>query len=623
MTLNRCMAPFLAALLICQPVLAQGPTQAQSPKEGESQDKDKELKKRALALLDEMVDEAMSLRLVQNRIYVLTTAADLYWKHDEDRGRALLAEAVNQFMAVEPEPRAETATEPGGLRYLHAMATRMEMRTQLLQTLAAKDSRMALDFLRASRLPDGEKFFGGKGASADFERDFEMQLAARLAENDPSAALQIAEEYLKQGVHHRAYEIWANLLKKDPKAAAKLSGDIAAAIKAADPSKDFQSVYIVTSMLTQLRSLTRPSNSNAKEAQPPQEAQEMFRDLLELMVATALKVTTAQLLDFREQGRARDLLTQVQIFMPEIEKYLPSRAQAARAKLAQFENAFYPQPEQASYDVFADMQNKSPDELIATAAKSQEEVRNMLYSQAVMKLIEQGDTARARQVAKDFLPDDGSREGLFALIERKETEKAIRESNLEDARNSLSRLGSREERAMALIGLAAKAEAERDQKSQRDLLKEAGELLGDQMETRSQVEAQLILATAFLDLDRDRSFEILGSAIDRLNVVLNAVATIAKFDQELGSGGHSNAMGGEMFLSAGEFASVTTNLDQRLLAFARKDLDRTMATLKRWDVNEVRLAICLTLLNRILGPDEARYQEAKMDYFPFPIPDKN
>ncbi|HEY8462113.1 MAG TPA: hypothetical protein VIM99_17120, partial [Blastocatellia bacterium] len=609
MTLNRCMAPFLAALLICPPVLAQGPTQAQSPKEGESQDKDKELKKRALALLDELVDEAMSLRLVQNRIYVLTTAADLYWKHDEDRGRALLAEAVNQFMAVEPEPRAETATEPGGLRYLHAMATRMEMRTQLLQTLAAKDSRMALDFLRASRLPDGEKFFGGKGASADFERDFEMQLAARLAENDPSAALQIAEEYLKQGVHHRAYEIWANLLKKDPKAAAKLSGDIAAAIKAADPSKDFQSVYIVTSMLTQLRSLTRPSNSNAKEAQPPQEAQEMFRDLLELMVATALKVTTAQLLDFREQGRARDLLTQVQIFMPEIEKYLPSRAQAARAKLAQFENAFYPQPEQASYDVFADMQNKSPDELIATAAKSQEEVRNMLYSQAVMKLIEQGDTARARQVAKDFLPDDGSREGLFALIERKETEKAIRESNLEDARNSLSRLGSREERAMALIGLAAKAEAERDQKSQRDLLKEAGELLGDQMETRSQVEAQLILATAFLDLDRDRSFEILGSAIDRLNVVLNAVATIAKFDQELGSGGHSNAMGGEMFLSAGEFASVTTNLDQRLLAFARKDLDRTMATLKRWDVNEVRLAICLTLLNRILGPDEARYQE--------------
>ena len=48
----------------------------------------------------------------------------------------------------------------------------MELRTQLLQTLAAKDSRMALDFLRASRLPDTGKLFGGKGSSPDFEQRF-------------------------------------------------------------------------------------------------------------------------------------------------------------------------------------------------------------------------------------------------------------------------------------------------------------------------------------------------------------------------------------------------------------------------------------------------------------------
>jgi hypothetical protein len=605
MTLNRFIAPFLAALLIYLPVLAQAPAPPQSQKEGESQDADKELEKHALALLDEVVGEAMSLRLVQNRIYVLTTAADLCWKHNEDRARALLAEAVNQFMAIGPtelraDPQAQLRSESEGLQALQAMAMRMEMRMQLLQTLAAKDSRIALDFLRASRLPEAEKLFGGKGSSADFEREFEMQLAARIAENDPGAALRIAEESLKQGVNPQVYEIWANLLNKDPKTAAKLSGEITAAIKSADASKDYQAIYIATSMLTQLRSQMRPSNSKAKESQPSQEAQEMFRDLLDLMVTTALKVTTAQLLDVQEQGRARDLLTHVQIFLPEIEKYLPSRAQSVRAKLAQFDKAFYRQPEQ-SLEIFADIGNKSPDELIATAAKSQDEVRDALYSQAVMKLIEQGDTARARQVVKDFLPDNGSREALFAVIDQKETEKAIRESRLEDARKRVAQLGSNEERALALIGLAAKAEAEKDQKSQRELLKEAGELLGARVETRSQVEAQLLLAAAFLNFDRDRSFEILGSAIDRLNTILNAVATITKFDQGLGSDNPANAMGGEMLLSAGEFANVTTNLDQRLLAFARKDFDRTVTTLKRWEVNEVRLAICLTLLNRVLG----------------------
>ena len=307
----------------------------------------------------------------------------------------------------------------------------------------------------------------------------------------------------QQGVNHQVYEIWANLLNKDPKAAVKLSGDIISAIKSTDASKDYLSMFVATSMPTHLRAQMRPSLSNAKDApQPPAEAREMFRDLLELLVSTALKVTAAQLLDFQEQGQARNLLTQVQTFMPDIEKHLPARAQAARAKLAQFDKAFYRQP--AMQETFEDMENKSPDELIAMASKSQDEFKDMIYRQAAAKLIEQGDTARARQVAKDFLPGDMSRDPLFAEIDRKEREQAMKHGKLEEARKSVSELESSEERALALIDLAMKAEAEKDQKSQRELLKEAGELLGDQMETRSQVEAQLVLAAASTQPQPDR-----------------------------------------------------------------------------------------------------------------------
>ena len=59
-----------------------------------------------------------------------------------------------------------------------------------------------------------------------------------------------------------------------------------------------------------------------------------------------------------------------------------------------------------------------------------------------------------------------------------------------------------------------------------------------------------------------------------------------------------------MRLNAGEFGNVTTNLDQRIVAFARKDFDRTVAALKRWEVNEIRLAMNLMLASNILGENK-------------------
>src|SRR5262249_24723064 len=195
MRLKRFTASFLAALLICIPVLAQTPAPPQTQKGDKSQKVDKGLEKKALALLDELVGEAMSLKLVENRIYALTAAADLFWNRNEDRARALLAEPVNQFMPI------EQPCEPSDARAAQQMGIRMELRTQLLQNLATRDSRMALDFLRASRLPDMRKMFGGKfqvenkeGALdplPDFDKQFEMQLAVSIAENDPRMAMQI------------------------------------------------------------------------------------------------------------------------------------------------------------------------------------------------------------------------------------------------------------------------------------------------------------------------------------------------------------------------------------------------------------------------------------------------
>jgi hypothetical protein len=602
MIFKRFAVSFLITLLVYLPAFTQTPTPAQSEQ--------KELEKKATALLDDVVNEAMSLRLVENRIYALTTAAELLWKHNKDRARSWLREAVNQFMAM------EQPTEPDDPRTIQAFQIRMELRTQLLQMLAARDAPLALDFLRASRMPDAGKLLGSKGATPDFEQQFEMQLAVRIAENDPRTALQIAEESLREGLTHQVYEIWMNLIAKDSTTATKLSSEMLSKMKSSDLMKNYQSLTVAFSMLYHLRSQIQSAQKSAKEQSKSSsspssssqsspaslaEMQQMYSDVLEIVVSATLKVTAAQLLDIHEQGQARNLLTQVQALTPEIEKYLPARAAAVRAKLAQFDKAFYRPP--TPPEPFEELEKKNPDELVAMAAKSPEEIKESLYRQAIAKAMELEDPARARQIAKDFLPNGGLGDPMVAEIEQKEREQALKQGKFEEARKSLARLRSDEERALALVELAVKAETNKDQKTQRQLLEEAGGLLGDQMDTRMQVEAQLALAIAYLNIDADRSFEILGSAIDRLNTVLGAVMVLTRFDQG-GLPFGATSKEGEMRLNAGEFGNVTTNLDQRIVAFARKDFDRTVAALKRWEVNEIRLAMNLMLASSILGENK-------------------
>src|SRR6266480_8088122 len=59
--------------------------------------KRQELEKKTLGLLDEVIGAAWSLKLSENRSYVLTKAADLMWPHDEKRARNLYWEALNSL----------------------------------------------------------------------------------------------------------------------------------------------------------------------------------------------------------------------------------------------------------------------------------------------------------------------------------------------------------------------------------------------------------------------------------------------------------------------------------------------------------------------------------------------
>jgi hypothetical protein len=573
-TVFSAVCVFIIVLSLVSSPLAQTPrnllgihqTTAQEPQWTEEEKK--ELEKNALALIDELVAEAMSLRLAENRVYVLTVTSDVLWERDEGRARALVRKAMDQVVAHMREMK-EKATEEDwerfDSRHHHYMVSGL---------LAKRDAKLALDFLQLTR-PLWPK------ERQRQQKNLELSLASQIAERDPQTALLIAEEYLNSKLDYQVIYFWSELLRKDPKAASTLTKRIIANLKSQDILADYNSSDVVYRAVDVLRSRVNeiadarnnPDATNATRLDSA-EIQRAYRDGLGIIVAAALKITPAQLRDhLREVRRAgnpprSNLRTLVRTFLPEIEKHLPARALEVRAKLAQFDEALNSLPapqslpsgdfENTLKDLESTLKNKSPDELIAMAAESQVEFKYMLYIEAAGKLIDQGYPARARQILKDFLPDNEFFEAMkpfIAMMEEKGRERRWEQAMKE------GKLG----------------------------------------EARTQIEARLRLAADSLNLDPNRGFEILGSAIDSLNTLLIGLMAMNKFDQRgAPSLFPSNAGNSEMFLSDFSTINLATDLNERLFAFARKDINRTVALLNSLQVNEVRLMICLRLMNRIL-----------------------
>ena len=560
-----------------------------------SPEEKKELEKKALALVDDLVNEAMGLRLIENRIQVLGFAAEMLWKRDENRARGYLREAANQFLGMDLPPNNKS------LLSIQGTQARQTLRTQLIQTIAEHDPQMALDFLRSSRVPvsDQEQTSGGRFPQQEYEKQFEVQLAIQIAENDPKMALQLAEETLKGGTDHQVVEIWRRLQSKDPKSAAKLAGEIVAKIKSADMMKNYGAASVINEMVFELRERIRDQKNPKKdptETEKPaisiQDLEQSYRELLEIVIAAAIKINSTNLMDINEQSQARNVLTQAQSLLPDVEKYLPSRAAALRAKLSQFDNAYYHPPSLA--ENYEELQKKSSSELMAMAEKSKSEVKDMLFNQALAKALDEGDLELAKQISTQHLK--GENDFMSSEIERLESEKALKEGKLEDARKTLDRLPSDAERALAIVRMA---ETVNDIKTQKELLGEAKSILGDKMDTRTQVESQLALAAAYLKFDSDYSFDVLAATIGKLNSVMSASIMLMKFTQEL------QADDEEMRFTQGGISQwFAGGFEDKIFAFARKDFARTQVAIARWQHYQTRVTMTMSLISMILGDEK-------------------
>jgi hypothetical protein len=588
MTLRTLLTSLALSLMTFQPAAAQLPPAGQATKpepvskekKEEEEKARKELERKALALLDDTLQGAQALKLAENRSLVQAEAADLLWKHEEKRARALFREAL---LGVAGAMGGEDVS-----RRDNSYWTLVQVRHQMLRTVAARDPQLALDLLRETRPAPAENSEADPQMSQQ-ELALEQSILAAAAENDPKAALRMAEESLSRGVSYGVLSALERLREKDPESATRLAGAIVRKLRGESLSEGREGAFVALSLLrgalppAELGYNARPG---AEKPKPLVVEESALRELAELVSDAAL----------RDANGRRGLLMQVQPLLPELEKRAPGRAAQLRAKIAALEKTLDPH-EKAWMQFNSVIQAGSADAILEAAAKAPAEMRPNFYTIAAMKLAQSGETERARQVVADNLRG-AERDNMLAHLDRAALAAAVGKGKLDEAKALISRVESKERRAALLAQLASAFTSKGERKAALALLEEARGLVERQPDDQKGIEALLEVARGYAAVEPAKTFELLDPLIDQANDMLAAAALLEKFGS-----GQGAFRKGEMLLFVGlsNAGGMYAHYVRALSQLARVDFERTGAAADRFRREEARLLARLIIAQSVLS----------------------
>jgi len=617
------------------PVFAQDQPAAQ-PSAEELEKQKAERDKNAYRLLDQVIDEAQSLRLTENRVRVQVGAADMLWDQNQARARSLFAMAaegvaeMGRSQASAIDRRIQSINDGNGFAYQGGVQVgpppnmrSFQLRQELVMTAARHDAALAYQMLAATKPPANLQPTAeqrGPRANMTSDENLEQQLLGRIAALDPKLAAQNAEQMIDKGqLPPTLADVINQLRRQDPAAADKLTDKTLKKIQATNLLSNTEVTGLVQTLLrlgprTAGDTSTAPASSKPTSGRPPVLEQAAYVDLLSAVVEAALKATpgsqnrvvTAQRgragvgpgrqpatpqppTDAQiEQNNARRMLAISQMLMPMVDQYLPAKAQALRQKLSELG-----MPVSLAQTLNSNQGGEpTTDALIQAAANAPQQMQSRLYQQAAYKALEEGDTERARQIANDHLQPN-VRDNVMKQIDFRELAKKAEGARIEDVRQAVARLQTENEKIDLLIQVANEAQ-KTDQKLALQLLEDARQIANRRATAYQHFEQQLRVARAYAGIDPARSFEILEPGIVQLNELLAAAAVLSGFEINM-------FRDGEMAIQGGNgLTNMVNRFGQELAQLAKSDFERSETLAGRFQFAEARIMTRLAIVQGIL-----------------------
>src|SRR6185503_2176572 len=180
----------------------------------------------AYQLLDQVIDEAQSLRLTENRVRVQVSAADMLWDKNQGRARSLFQMAGEGIAELGRTPQPNNNRGPNEAANQDRRA--FQLRQELVLAAAKHDAQLAYQLLATTKpatpVAQNTNPVGPRQPMVDPEDNLEQMLLGRIAALDPKLAAQNAEQMMEKGQFPRTLtEVIARLSQQDPEAAQKLA----------------------------------------------------------------------------------------------------------------------------------------------------------------------------------------------------------------------------------------------------------------------------------------------------------------------------------------------------------------------------------------------------------------
>jgi hypothetical protein len=564
----------LSSLAIC--------AQQNADKEAEQR---QELEKKTFALVNEVTSAAWGLKLPENRVFILASAADLLWPSDEKRAKALYWDALNSInsIATVTAVPGETPSKAEREKILQSYFQVFQLRQKILVQVSHRDAQLALDMLRATRqIPPrqlGPEFlFAG-------ELQLEQEIASEVAAHDPAQALQLARQSLAKGLSFQLLDLLNKLNLADSEKATQFAGEIITKLQTTNLATNFRASLLAMQLLRESRSRVNVLSATGR-AKALSLSDDQKRELVELLTNAALSVSANS-----------NLLAEISDLMPEIDQFLPDKRAALERKVAAF-NETLPREQRDQWAQNALIRNAMPEDIIRTAATMDDRTRQMLYQQASVIAVARGRSDAFRDfVGKEV--SESERRKILDFLDVEEISTAAGRKQLDNLRRLLPKIGRKEERARAMAELALMLKEKGEDEEAASLLDEAATLIKTDLKDEKQTNALLTLLSAYAIIDPPKAFALAERTIDRAN---SQISVLMLVDKVIKSGAVKKS---EIILDQGGIMPIeflVFRYGKGVAALAKADFTRTRALADRFDRNELRILAQLFIVKGLLQP---------------------
>ena len=581
-------------------------------------------------LLVQLADQARSSDDLAFAVRAQSQAGTLLWPHDRDSARSIYRRAfqslspTNTLKVTDNTDPAAPSSRPS--RAGLTLAEKQQLRTELLNQIAARDPELAEELARAvaESLDTSKDLCSGGAQAANCEqagratsqaaadslsadslsapsqahaerRELLISVALQVVERDPQRAMALGQLSLALGVSQNFSRLLM-LMRAADAGLADLLFSCAVARLEQSQTADLREIHLLGSYLVS------SVNSSARQA-VSKEVVVKYLNLAFSQVSRRAELASKAPYDRASRPDESAALYFIERQLSDLfAQYLPDRVTHLQRRIAEMNDAT---PHNQAIDLNA-LRTSGPVEIAHEAREaSDDRERDSLNARAAMAWLAKGEVREAHTSALK-ISDGQMRDRVLAQIVRR----YIAEGQIEYAIAVARCIESDTPRVEALVTLSGAVLASKDRVRATELLNEAEGYSVKARPTPSRAHSLLKIASSFSAFDVVRGFEVMQTAVKAINE-----ASARPEDGKRAQPPEASAANDARQMKLGEL--YDSELESTLAVLARADFDRALLLAQQLSGKDTsvvaQIAVCRGALATQTARDQSVAAEAHID----------